>query len=79
MDGLPSAAPATAVDVRGGTTVHGHVAGIHVGGRRPVAQVRRDVGSALSEAAVLGGVLRVLEGKVSHVQLVGHVGQMLLR
>lgn len=37
-----------------------------------IPEVGRDIGSASGRGAVRGGVLRVVEGQVSHLQAVGH-------
>ena len=42
------------------------------GTRTTLAKVRRNVGSTAHRGVTLGSVLRLVEGKVSHLQTVGH-------
>jgi hypothetical protein len=43
------------------------------GGTAALAEVRRNIGgTTLARGVTLGGVLRLVEGKVSHLQTVGH-------
>lgn len=43
------------------------------GGTAATTEVRRNVGgTSLTRSVALGGVLRLVEGKISHLQTVGH-------
>lgn len=50
---------------------------VHVGARLALTEMRRDVGGASGRGTVGRSMLRIVQGKISHLQTVGHICNIL--